>query len=130
MYGDPLFRQHPFERTIIFELFRVRFILPHFAERQRYKYRFCPQPLTLYHGEGGTGMSNCCDAPTHSFDEHHLLAVSYMLCGLAGKENTTTAENYTIAARKVRSFRAADGGERTRSKIRSLISESRYFTPS
>eukprot|EP00965_Chrysotila_dentata_P051491 1708038-Pleurochrysis_carterae.AAC.1 len=56
-------------------------------------------------------MSNCCDSPTHIFDKHHPLEVSYMRCGLAGKENTTIPQNCTIAARKARSFPAADGGE-------------------
>eukprot|EP00965_Chrysotila_dentata_P243492 6205447-Pleurochrysis_carterae.AAC.3 len=49
-----------------------------FAEQEQYEYRFRPQPLTPYYGEGGTGMSNCCDSPMHIFDEHHPLAVSYM----------------------------------------------------
>eukprot|EP00965_Chrysotila_dentata_P204404 6182318-Pleurochrysis_carterae.AAC.1 len=48
------------------------------AKPQQYEYRFCPRPLTPYHGEGGTGMSNCCNSPTHIFDEHYLLAVSYV----------------------------------------------------
>eukprot|EP00965_Chrysotila_dentata_P173806 5737673-Pleurochrysis_carterae.AAC.1 len=40
-----------------------------FAERQQYEYLFCPQPVTPYNGEGGTGMSNCCDSPTHTLNE-------------------------------------------------------------
>eukprot|EP00965_Chrysotila_dentata_P031198 1038341-Pleurochrysis_carterae.AAC.1 len=85
-----------------------------FAERrQQYEHRFCPQPLTPYYGKGGTGMSNCCDSPTHIFDEHHPLAVSYMRCGHAGKENTTIAEA-TVRSRRERlgAFpRQTEGGE-------------------
>eukprot|EP00965_Chrysotila_dentata_P062591 2073912-Pleurochrysis_carterae.AAC.1 len=69
------------------------------AERQQHEYRFCPQPLLPHYGKDGAGMSNCCDSPTHIFDEHHPLAVSSMRCGLAGKENTTTAELYDRGAK-------------------------------
>eukprot|EP00965_Chrysotila_dentata_P242555 6204932-Pleurochrysis_carterae.AAC.1 len=87
------------------------------TERQQYEYRFCPQPLMPYHGEGGTGMSNYCDSPTHIFDEHHPLAVPYMRYGLTGKENMTAAELYDHGAKGPELSRGRQEGGRLRSQI-------------
>eukprot|EP00965_Chrysotila_dentata_P161748 5342175-Pleurochrysis_carterae.AAC.1 len=55
-------------------------------------------------------MSNCCDSPTHIFDEHHPFAVSYMQCGLAGKESNTAAELHDHGAQGSESSRSKRGG--------------------
>eukprot|EP00965_Chrysotila_dentata_P143422 4738749-Pleurochrysis_carterae.AAC.2 len=62
-------------------------------------------------------MSNCCDSPTHIFDEHHALAVSYMRCGFAGKENTTIAELYNRGVKGFELSRGRRGGRELAQKI-------------
>eukprot|EP00965_Chrysotila_dentata_P060455 2003857-Pleurochrysis_carterae.AAC.1 len=38
-----------------------------------------PTIFSAYYGKGGrTGMSNCCDSPTHIFDEHHPLPLPHV----------------------------------------------------